>query len=378
MERLITVFLFLSLFSGTSQARVQREPTTAIASALAAASINRATTARVGPGSSGPAVLRAEILLDRAHFSCGQIDGRYSQNLKNAIEAYQSAHQLKVDGVVGRSMWKLLNQDSAEAVIEHRISREDLAGPFVDKIPQDMEAKSKLKGMYYESPLQEFTGKYHASEALLKRLNPRQRFDRVGKEILVPNVVTPPRGRAASVVVTGLGTTLPVRAASVEALDSAGEVLFYAPANIGGPHDPLPVGEWKVTDIVHNPWYNYNPDLFWDPEDPNTKSKIPPGPNGPVGLVWIGISKPHYGLHGAADPELIGRAHSDGCVRMTNWDALELANLVEKGTPVIMKEGLGGSHGARAAENREKAGDVESTAARRAGRRAAKRQGTPQ
>jgi lipoprotein-anchoring transpeptidase ErfK/SrfK len=376
MERLSTVFLLLSLFSGTSQARVQREPTTAVASALAATSINRATTARVGPGSSGPAVLRAEILLDRAHFSCGQIDGRYSQNLKNAIEAYQLAHQLRVDGVVGRSMWNLLDQDPAEAVIEHRISRTDLAGPFVDKIPQDMEAKSKLKGMYYESPLQEFTGKYHASEALLKRLNPGQQFDRIGKEILVPNVVIPPRGRAASVVVTGLDTKDPVRAASVEALDSAGKVLFYAPANIGGAHDPLPVGEWKVTAIVHNPWYNYNPDLFWDPEDPNTTAKIPPGPNGPVGLVWIGISKPHYGLHGAADPELIGRAHSDGCVRMTNWDALELAKLVEVSTPVIMKEDLG-SPGAREAKNRGKAGSVESTADLRAGRSAAKRSGTP-
>jgi lipoprotein-anchoring transpeptidase ErfK/SrfK len=376
MERLSTVFLLLSLFSGTSQARVQREPTTAVASALAATSINRATTARVGPGSSGPAVLRAEILLDRAHFSCGQIDGRYSRNLKNAIEAYQLAHQLRVDGVVGRSMWNLLDQDPAEAVIEHRISRTDLAGPFVDKIPQDMEAKSKLKGMYYESPLQEFTGKYHASEALLKRLNPGQQFDRIGKEILVPNVVIPPRGRAASVVVTGLDTKDPVRAASVEALDSAGKVLFYAPANIGGAHDPLPVGEWKVTAIVHNPWYNYNPDLFWDPEDPNTTAKIPPGPNGPVGLVWIGISKPHYGLHGAADPELIGRAHSDGCVRMTNWDALELAKLVEVSTPVIMKEDLG-SPGAREAKNRGKAGSVESTADLRAGRSAAKRSGTP-
>jgi lipoprotein-anchoring transpeptidase ErfK/SrfK len=377
MERLITVFLLLSLFSGTSQARVQREPTTAIPSALTAASINRATTARVGPGSSGPAVLRVEILLDRAHFSCGQIDGRYSQNLKNAIEAYQSAHQLKVDGVVGPSVWQLLNQDSAEAVIEHRISGEDIAGPFVKNIPTDMVARSKLKGMYYESPLQEFTGKYHASAALLKRLNPRQSFDRVGQEILVPNVVTPPRGRAASVVVTGLDTKDPVRAASVEALDSTGKVLFYAPANIGGAHDPLPVGEWQVTAIVHNPWYNYNPDLFWDPEDPNTTAKIPPGPNGPVGLVWIGISKPHYGLHGAADPELIGRAHSDGCVRMTNWDALELAKLVEVSTPVIMKEDPG-SPGAREAKNRGKAGSVESTAAKRADRSAAKRSGTPQ
>jgi lipoprotein-anchoring transpeptidase ErfK/SrfK len=377
MKRLITVFLFLSLFSGISQARADRKPTTAIASPSPAASINRATTARVGPGSSGPAVLRAEILLDRAHFSCGQIDGRYSQNLKNAIEAYQSAHQLSVDGVVGPSMWKLLNQDSAEAVIEHRISREDLAGPFVDKIPQDMVAKSKLKGMYYESPLQEFTGKYHASAAILQRLNPGQSFDRVDQEILLPNVGTPSPGRAASVVVTGLATKDPIRAASVEALDSIGKVLFYAPANIGGAHDPLPVGEWKVTDIVHNPWYNYNPDLFWDPEDPNTTAKIPPGPNGPVGVVWIGISKPHYGMHGAADPELIGRAHSDGCVRMTNWDALELAKLVEVNTPVIMKEGLG-SPGAREARNRGKAGSVESTADLRANRSAAKRSGTPQ
>ena len=377
MERLITVFLFLSLLSGTSQARESRTRTAAIASPSPAASINRATTARVGPGSSGPAVLRAEILLDRAHFSCGQIDGRYSQNLKNAIEAYQSAYQLRVDGVVGRTMWQLLNQDSAEAVIEHRISTEDIAGPFVENIPTDMVARSKLKGMYYTSPVQEFTGKYHASEALLKRLNPGQSFDRVGQEILVPNVETPTRGRAASVVVTGLDTKDPVRAASVEALDSTGKVLFYAPANIGGPHDPLPVGEWKVTDIVHNPWYNYNPDLFWDPEDPNTTAKIPPGPNGPVGLVWIGISKPHYGMHGAADPELIGRAHSDGCVRMTNWDALELAKLVEVSTPVIMKEDLG-SPGARQAKNRGKAGSVESTADFRADRSAAKRSGTPQ
>jgi lipoprotein-anchoring transpeptidase ErfK/SrfK len=377
MERLITAFLLLSLFSGTSQARVGRASTTAIASAPIAASINRATTARVGPGSSGPAVLRAEILLDRAHFSCGQIDGRYSQNLKNAIEAYQSAYQLKVDGVVGRSMWKLLNQDPAEAVIQHRISAKDIAGPFVENIPTDMVARSKLKGMYYESPLQEFTGKYHASEALLKRLNPRQPFDQVGQEILVPNVETPTPGRASTVVVTGLDTKDPVRAASVEALDSNGKVLFYAPANIGGAHDPLPVGEWKVTAIVHNPWYNYNPDLFWDPEDPNTTAKIPPGPNGPVGLVWIGISKPHYGLHGASDPGLIGRAHSDGCVRMTNWDALELAKLVEVSTPVIMKEDLG-SPGAREAKNRGKAGSVESTADLRADRSAAKRSGAPQ
>jgi lipoprotein-anchoring transpeptidase ErfK/SrfK len=377
MERFIAVFLLLSLFSGTSQARAGRSPTTAVASASSAAPINRATTTRVGPGSSGPAVLRLEILLDRAHFSCGEIDGRYDQNLKNAIEAYQLANQLRVDGVVGPSVWQLLNQDSADAVIEHTISAADIAGPFDKNIPTDWVARSKLKGMYYASPLQEFTGKYHATEALLKRLNPGQSFDRVGEEILVPNVITRSAGRAASVVITGLNTKERIRAASVEALDSAGKVLFYATANVGGAHDPLPVGKWKVTDIVHNPWYNYNSDLFWDPENPNTKAKIPPGPNGPVGLVWIGISKPHYGMHGASDPGLIGRTYSDGCVRMTNWDALELAKLVEVGTPVIMKEAPG-SPGARDAKNLGKPGSPESTADLRAARSAAKRSGAPQ
>ena len=377
MERTITVFILLSLFSGTGQARVDRAHLAAMASASSAASINRATTRRVGPGSSGAAVLRLEILLDRAHFSCGEIDGRYGQNLKNAIEAYQLANQLNVDGVVGPSVWQLLNQDSADAVIEHTISAEDIAGPFDKNIPTDWVARSKLKGMYYASPLQEFTGKYHATEALLRRLNPGQSFDSVGQEILVPNVITPHSGRAASVVVTGLATKDPVRAASVEALDSAGKVLFYATANIGGAHDPLPVGKWKVTDIVHNPWYNYNPNLFWDADDANAKVKIPPGPNGPVGVVWIGISKPHYGLHGASDPGLIGRTHSDGCVRMTNWDALALASLVGVGTPVIMMEEPG-SPGAREAKNLGKAGSPESTEDLRAGRSAAKRSGAPQ
>jgi lipoprotein-anchoring transpeptidase ErfK/SrfK len=239
-----------------------------------------------------------------------------------------------------------------------------------------MVARSKLKGMYYASPLQAFTGKYHATEALLKRLNPGQTFDTAGPVILVPNVETPHSGRAASVLVTGLNSKERFRTASVEALDSTGKVLFYATANVGGTHDPLPVGKWKVTEIVHNPWYYYNSDLFWAPESPNTKAKIPPGPNGPVGLVWIGLSKQYYGMHGASDPGLIGRTYSDGCVRMTNWDALELAKLVQVGTPVIMQEDAG-SPGARDEKNIGKAGSPESTADFRAAQSAAKRSGAP-
>jgi hypothetical protein len=140
------------------------------------ASINSAPSTRVGPGTSGPAVLRLEILLDRTHFSRGEVDGRYGQDLKNAIETYQWANQLGVDGVAGPSVWRLLNQDSADAVIEHTISAENIAGPFDENILTDWVARSKLKGMYYALPLQEFTGKYDATEALLRRLNRRPRW----------------------------------------------------------------------------------------------------------------------------------------------------------------------------------------------------------
>ena len=117
--------------------------------------------------------------------------------------------------------------------------------------------------------------------------------------------------------------------------DAAGKVVFYAPVTSGSQHDPLPIGKWAVTAIVRNPTFNYNPDLFWDAEPKDTKAKLPAGPNGPVGVVWIDITKPHYGLHGTPEPRTIGHTQSHGCVRLTNWDAMRLAGLVSKGTVVM-------------------------------------------
>ncbi len=146
MQRLIKVSLFISLFSGANLARAARAPAAPITSEFSAATINLATTTSIGPGTRGPAVLRLEILLDRAHFSCGQIDGRYGQNLKNAVEAFQLQNQLTVDGVVGPSVWQLLNQDSADAVIEHTISAADVAGPFDCQHPDGHGGKIQAKG----------------------------------------------------------------------------------------------------------------------------------------------------------------------------------------------------------------------------------------
>ena len=128
------------------------------------------------------------------------------------------------------------------------------------------------------------------------------------------------------------------KASALMAYSRDGKVIFYAPVTSGSEHDSLPLGHWLVTAVVHNPTYNYNPELFWDADPGNAKATVPPGPNNPVGVVWIDINKPHYGLHGTPEPGAIGRTASHGCVRLTNWDAARLAGLVAKGTSVVFEE----------------------------------------
>ena len=119
--------------------------------------------------------------------------------------------------------------------------------------------------------------------------------------------------------------------------DAGDRVIFFAPVTVGGPHDPLPVGSWKVTAVYDRPVFNYNPELFWDANPAHAKATIKPGPNSPVGLVWVDIDKENFGLHGTPEPSRIGRTQSHGCVRMTNWDALTVASLVRQGTPVVLR-----------------------------------------
>jgi lipoprotein-anchoring transpeptidase ErfK/SrfK len=138
-------------------------------------------------------------------------------------------------------------------------------------------------------------------------------------------------GKAARVVVDGSGPW-------VAALDAQGRALAVYPATAGSQHDPLPLGDWKINGVSRRPPFNYNPDLFWDAEEGHGKARIPPGPNNPVGVVWIDLSKPHYGIHGTPEPSTIGKTQSHGCIRLTNWDADELAGMVAAGTPVVIRK----------------------------------------
>jgi len=276
--------------------------------------------------------LDLQVLLDRAGFSPGILDGKAGLNTSKALAAFQEAHDLPVTARLDPETWQNLHAaGNGPALAEYAITQEDADGPFTPRIPEDMVEKSKLPALGYTSVLELLSEKFHATPDFLKKLNPRARFA-AGETIRVPNVrAQAPAAEAGEVrVVVSKGN-------SSLTVERGGDVLFFAPVTSGSEHDPLPIGDWKVQGVAKNPSFNYNPDLFWDADPEHSKAKIPAGPNNPVGVVWIDISKQHYGIHGTPEPRTIGRTESHGCVRLTNWDALTVASLVKPGTPVLFR-----------------------------------------
>lgn len=284
----------------------------------------------VGPSSKGDAVLRAQILLDRANFSPGEIDGAYGSNMARAIRGFQAKAGIEPSGSVDMPTWAALNRDGGPVLGLYTLSEADLGGPYV-KIPADMMEKSKLPALGYTSALEALGEKFHASPKLLQQLNPGKSFA-AGEQIVAP-VVGNGDGIAGvdHVVVDKSDST-------VSLVDAAGKTLAQFPASSGSEHDPLPIGEWKINGASKDPTFNYNPDLFWDADPAHSKAKIPAGPNNPVGVVWVDLSKEHYGIHGTPEPSRIGKSQSHGCIRLTNWTARVLAQHVKPGMKALLQE----------------------------------------
>ena len=276
-----------------------------------------------------PVLLRLEVLLDRAGFSPGAIDGRPGTNLQHAVAAYAEAHGLASASPEDPQLWdQITSADSGPVVQAIRITADDEHGPFIGAPPKNYQALSKLPTLAYSSPEQEIAERFHMSEKLLEALNPKADFARTGT-LLVVAAPGPPHAYEAGRVEVDKSQD------EVRVFGADGKLAAVYPATVGSTERPAPSGEFAVTAVAPHPAYYYDPaKLTFTPTGAKGKLRIAPGPNNPVGSTWIAITLATYGIHGAPDPTLIGKQQSHGCVRLTNWDAAELGNAVKKGVPV--------------------------------------------
>jgi len=274
-------------------------------------------------------MLKAEVLLDRLDLSPGVVDGKNSENAGKAIVTFQRSRGLAASGKLDQATWdKLCESTSVPVLIAYTITEDDVRGPFVHRIPRDFEGMARLPRLGYRSAAQLLAEKFHTNEEVIKQLNPGKALDRAGTVITVPNVADGrPDGQAFKIEVDK-------PAKVIRALGRRDELVAFYPASVGSREKPAPSGTYGVRRVVENPTYHYDPRFKFKGVQTERKLTIAPGPNNPVGLVWIDLTKASYGIHGTPRPEEIGKTQSHGCIRLTNWDALDLAKRVRKGTPV--------------------------------------------
>ena len=359
--------IFIALVCGASLAFVglpamaahraaHREPANHAAALSPQAIENAAPDAKRARGVD-PATVKAEILLDRAAFSPGVIDGRGGENFKKALTAFQSANGLDPTGKLDQATWQKLAAGADQPVLaDYAITADDLKGPFVSKMPQRMEEMAALPHLGYASAREELAERFHLSEDLLQQLNPSVDFTRADTRIVVANVVAmkQPGGSTNARGAKGDGggpiaarVEVDKGARDVRVLDRDGALIAYFPASIGSAEKPAPSGSFKVRRVAYDPTYHYDPKFAFKGVKTREPFTVKPGPNNPVGLVWIDLTAPSYGIHGTPNPDAISKTQSHGCVRLTNWDALKLAGMVRPGTPVDFVEATGAPSAAR-------------------------------
>jgi len=364
-------------FNGTdpddSDKQAAAEPA---ASAPADPALAKLEEADIADSESRPQ-MQLQVVLDQQGFGPGVIDGKEGMSTANALKGFQEANDLEVTGELDEATKQALARwRNVPATRVVRIPESWGQLDYQD-VPEEPADQAKMEHLGYESLDEKLAERFHTTIEVLQALNPGGRpagaepepaataptprpsasetgakpAFRAGQLVRVPNVgfetagSSDDRDWARTLASLGVGGDQPEVAEVVvdksegwlKGYDEAGQLVAMFTVTSGSGHDPLPLGEWKILGTSKNPPFHYNPDLFWDAVATDEKATLPPGPNGPVGVVWIDLSKEHYGIHGTPEPQTIGRAQSHGCVRLTNWDAARLAGMVSTSTKVVFQ-----------------------------------------
>ena len=302
-----------------------------------------------------PSVLQVQVILDHLGFAPGVLDGKKGQSLIAALKGFQESRGLPRTGLIDQATSAALDRYRGwRAVRTLRLSADSLAGPFVNPLPKKPEDQAKLPTLGYTSVMEKLAEMFHTTPAVLLALNGRGTPLEPGAPVVFPNALPTSRGYDAKLPADWRKTLNDLNVDAVQpqgakvvvdksdqvlrVLDADDHLVAQFSATMGSEHDPLPIGRWKIQGFSYNPKFHYNPDLFWDAKAGAKAATLPPGPNGPVGVIWIDLSKPHYGIHGTPEPSTIGRAESHGCIRLTNWDAARLSLMIKPGTPAVFQE----------------------------------------
>ena len=307
----------------------------ALAAELTPERINNASFSGKLPSedSVSPLAVKLQVLLDRAHFSPGEIDGRFGDNVEKALRGFAEANNLPAGKTLTPEIWSKLQQASGDPVITgYVLTERDIKGPYLDKLPARMEDMKSLKALDYTGPKEALSERFHMSPDLLTALNPGQKFDRAGAKINVVSLPKDAPAKAARVEVDKARET-------VKAFAKDGTLIAFYPASVGSEEKPTPSGTLKVASIQPNPTYRYDPKYKFKGVESTKPFTINAGPNNPVGVMWIGLSQESYGIHGTSEPSRVSKSESHGCVRLTNWDVMRLAHSVKKGVEVAFVEG---------------------------------------
>ena len=308
------------------------------------------------PGTKGSPIIgeifHAQVLLDAAGFSPGVIDGKKGMSLVKAIAGYQESRGLDVTGMLDGATRQSLLQDRRPSTRMLQLTADDVGGPFLYPFPRKPEQQARQKELSYRNALERLSERFHTTPDTIVALNGREALIGQGQVLRLPNVlpgsreypgVKPEYARWMSQLnvdgrqVEGDSVVVDKSEGVLKVLDADGRLVAQFPVTMGSSKDPLPLGTWKATTYAYMPPFHYQPDLFWDVDDGKAEQKLPPGPNGPVGVAWLDLTKEHYGIHGTPEPQTIGRAESHGCIRMTNWDVLRLSRIVKPGFKAVFQ-----------------------------------------